>query len=315
MQSEKNTGKTIAPVRTHESGGSYFHHLWASIAFTFTLGIVACVIYPAIVYFLAQTIFPGQANGSLVDKNGNMTTKDEEAVGSYLLGQNFSASQYFQPRPSEAGAGYDPTSSGGSNQGPLSDKQINGLTNPATTQPTTQPESLAFDGVRLRTIHYAVNNNIAFDLYHAVYVQNSDGTVTLQKKDKIPLSQFQNKDGSLNDVALVDAFPHPVLGQDAPDYNRTVVIADDFATPIPGDAVTASGSGLDPHISLDNAAIQKARVAQARGISPDKVQELIDAHTDEPGLGFLGDPGVNVLMVNLALDAKYPLPTTQPAAK
>ncbi|MGA3067289.1 MAG: potassium-transporting ATPase subunit C [Tepidisphaeraceae bacterium] len=313
MKSEKNTGLTVVAPRASEPAGNYFQHIWASIAFTVTLGVVACIVYPTIVYFLAQTIFPAQANGSLVDKNGEMTTKDEDAVGSYLLGQGFSASQYFQPRPSEAGAGYDPTASGGSNQGPLSDKQINGLTNPATTQPTTQPESLAFDGVRLRTIHYAVNNNIAFNLYHAVYVKNADGSVDLQKQDKVPLSQFENKDGSLNDVALVDAFPHPVLGQDAPDYSRQVVIAADFGTPIPGDAVTASGSGLDPHISPDNAAIQKARVAQARGISPDKVQELIDAHTDQPGLGFLGDPGVNVLMLNLALDAKYPMPTTQPA--
>ena len=86
---------------------------------------------------------------------------------------------------------------------------------------------------------------------------------------------------------------------------------------IPGDAVTASGSGLDPHISPANADLQKGRVAQARGIRPEQVQELIEQNTDKPDLGVLGDPGVNVLMLNLALDAKYPIPAppaTQPSA-
>jgi K+-transporting ATPase ATPase C chain len=77
----------------------------------------------------------------------------------------------------------------------------------------------------------------------------------------------------------------------------------DDKTEIPADAVTASGSGLDPHISLRNAELQTARVAKARNISPQKVKELISAHTDRADFGFLGDPGVNVLKLNLALDA------------
>ena len=77
----------------------------------------------------------------------------------------------------------------------------------------------------------------------------------------------------------------------------------DDKTEIPADAVTASGSGLDPHISLRNAELQTARVAKARNISPEKVKELISAHTDRADFGFLGDPGVNVLKLNLALDA------------
>jgi K+-transporting ATPase ATPase C chain len=77
----------------------------------------------------------------------------------------------------------------------------------------------------------------------------------------------------------------------------------DTNTPVPADAVTASASGLDPHISLRNAELQAPRVAKVRGLSLDKVRELIRANTDAASLGFLGEPGVNVLPLNLALDA------------
>ena len=77
----------------------------------------------------------------------------------------------------------------------------------------------------------------------------------------------------------------------------------DTNTPVPADAVTASASGLDPHISLRNAELQTPRVAKARGLGEDKVRELIRANTDSASLGFLGEPGVNVLPLNLALDA------------
>lgn len=230
-------------------------------------------------------LFPVQADGSLLKKDGSFTTDDTQAVGSALIGQNFSDPKYFHPRPSAAGNGYDPTSSGGTNLGPLSDKLINGLTTPATTQPTTQPETLTFDGIRLRTIHYATDNGIPFKLYNVA----ADGT-----KTEVPVKNYQNKDGSLNDIGLVDAFPHGGA--------TAGLIADGFGTLIPGDAVTASGSGLDPHISPANAALQINRIATARKMSPDKVKALVDKYTDGPDLGILGDPGVNVLRLNIALD-------------
>jgi len=292
-----------------EPGGSLLGHIWASIGATIVLGIVCSGIYPAVVWGIGHVFFPVQANGSLVDAKGNPTADDSIAVGSSLIGQNFSANQYLWPRPSEAGAGYDASSSASSNLGPLSDKEINGVTTPATTQPTTQPESLAFDGVRLRTIHYAVANNIPFKLYQVAYAPDADGNYVETSRTEVTGAnklKYIDSQGNINDVALVDAFPH---SSGSPSTGG--VIADDFGVLIPGDAVTASGSGLDPHISPANAKIQAARVAAARGISVDKVQEVIDAHTEQPAFGVLGDPGVNVLLVNLALDA---MPTTQPTA-
>jgi K+-transporting ATPase ATPase C chain len=336
MKSDKNTGKTI--VVKHENnppGGSLLGHLWSSIAVTLTLGIICCAVYPAIIYFLSQAIFPVQANGSLLKKDGSFTSDDSQAVGSALIGQPFTAPQYFHPRPSAANnspgasysptGGYDATDSGGTNMGPLSDELINGATTqpsaPATqptaaaTAPTTAPavaaatsapaatqpaEVLAYDGVRLRAIHYANDNGIPFKLFQVT----ADGTRT-----EVPLKKYQNADGSLMDTALVDAFPHNGV--------TAGLIADDFATLIPGDAVTASGSGVDPHISPANANLQAQRVATARNVSVDQVKTLIDKYTDKPDLGFLGDAGVNVLRLNLALDNTYPMPAppaTQPAA-
>jgi K+-transporting ATPase ATPase C chain len=159
-------------------------------------------------------LFPDKANGSLiVDKDGTIH-------GSRLIGQQFTTDKYFNSRPSDAGANgmaYDPTSSGGSNLGPTSQK-----------------------------LHDTIAQNIA---------------------------AFRTQNG-LDTNALV-----------------------------PADAVTASASGLDPHISLRNAELQTPRVAKVRGLSEDKVRELIRANTDVASLGILGEPGVNVLTLNLALDA------------
>ncbi|HEX3359219.1 MAG TPA: K(+)-transporting ATPase subunit C, partial [Tepidisphaeraceae bacterium] len=210
--------------------------LWASIAATVVLTIVCCGVYPLIVWGLSQAIFPGKANGSLVSKDGSITTVEADAVGSSLLGQNFSAPQYFHPRPSAAGNGYDASNSSGTNLGPLSDKLINGIHGSKNPDGTPNP-SADFDGVKDLVAQYRKENN-------------------------------------LSDTTL-----------------------------IPGDAVTRSGSGLDPHISLQNAQLQKNRIGQARGITSEQVQALIDSHTDGPDLGILGDPGVNVLALNLALDA------------
>jgi K+-transporting ATPase ATPase C chain len=103
------------------------------------------------------------------------------------------------------------------------------------------------------------------------------------------------------------------IAQNVSDYRTQNGLATN--APVPADAVTASGSGLDPHISPQNAQLQAPRVAKARGIALEKVQALITQHTDPAYLGVLGEPGVNVLELNLALDATGPPTATRRVAQ
>ena len=187
----------------------FFSHIRGSVVSTLVLAIVCCGLYPLIVFAISQAFFYEKANGSLI------LDKDGAVRGSKLLAQGFTAAQFFHPRPSAAGNGYDATSSGGSNLGPTSQK---------------------------------LNDAI---------------------KDRV---DAYRKENGLNEKE-----------------------------PVPADAVTASGSGLDPHISMRNAELQIPRVAKARGLSEKKLHELIEQNTNGRDLGLLGDPGVNVLSLNRAL--------------
>lgn len=179
----------------------------ATIFFTVLTGL----IYPGAVTGICQVFFPKRANGSLVKVDGKI-------VGSALIGQDFSKPEYFHPRPSAAGNGYDASSSSGSNYGPTNEKLI--------------------------------------------------GRV------KASIAQFRKNN---------------------PEYTG----------PIPADLVTASGSGLDPDISPGSALAQAARVAQVRGISLGQVQQLVRQHFQGRTLGLLGEPRVDVLELNLALDRQF----------
>jgi K+-transporting ATPase ATPase C chain len=111
----------------------------------------------------------------------------------------------------------------------------------------------------------------------------------------MPLERFKGADGNLNDVKLIKAFN---------DGKAPLIFTP--KAPIPADAVTASSSGLDPHINPANAQAQAARVAKARGISLDQANQIVAGFTEGPDLGLLGEPRVNVLKLNLALDQQFP---------
>ncbi len=206
-----------------------------AIRTTLVLLLLVSGVYPLVVWGIGQAAFHHQANGSLVTDAGG------KVVGSELLAQGFTKPEYFQPRPSAAGGGYDPTASSGTNLGPTSDKLINGIHKPDVSP--GKPDPSDFDGVKDLATEYRKTNNLPAD-------------------------------------ALV-----------------------------PVDAVTRSASGLDPDISPANAALQAPRVAQARNISLDRVKQLIAENTQGRGLGFLGEPGVNVLSLNLDLDKTAPIKT------
>jgi potassium-transporting ATPase KdpC subunit len=185
-----------------------------AIVMTLLLCLLTGLLYPGMVTGLAQLLFPRQANGSLIERDGHV-------VGSALIGQTFTRPEYFHPRPSAAGAGYDATASAGANKGPTDRKLADTL----------------------------IAGNVA-------RVVEEDGVVRGR---------------------------------------------------IPADMVTASASGLDPDISPANAELQVARVARSRGVSEQQVRTVLREHTEGRQFGVLGEPRVNVLLLNLALDSLAPV--------
>ena len=188
-----------------------FRQTWTAIRAMLILTVALGIVYPLAVTGVGQLALPAQANGSLIRVDG-------EVVGSSLIGQSFTNAdgnalpEWFQSRPSAAGAGYDGGASSGSNWGP----------------------------------------------------ENPDLVAAIKER-------------------------------------RVAIESVDGTTDIPADALTASGSGLDPHISPDYARLQAASVAEARGLSPRDVSDLVESMIQQRDLGFLGEPTVNVLQLNVAL--------------
>jgi potassium-transporting ATPase KdpC subunit len=180
-----------------------------AILITIVFTLICGLAYPMLSTAIGQAAFHDKANGSLIKRNGVV-------VGSELIGQTFTAPQYFHSRPSAAGTGYDASASSGSNLGP------------------TNPELLS--AVKDRADAYRKENGLAADAM------------------------------------------------------------------VPVDAVTASASGLDPDISIANARLQVNRVASQRGLDVAVVEQLVKKFTDGRQLLVLGEPGVNVVELNIALD-------------
>lgn len=261
-----------------------FKDITTSLRVTALLAILVCAIYPVVIWGLSQLAFAHQANGSLIESaNGQM-------LGSELLGQNFTSARYFQPRPSSAGSGYDAANSSGSNLGPTSKKFINGTTKGTAVVSTAAggavtggPDVVDFDGIKLRVLNYCEANGIPYRLMQG----DKEADAKLFKTDK----------GEFDPVKLIAAFNT--------EANPLTIKP---AGLIPGDAVTGSASGLDPHISPKNALLQAPRVARERKLTLEVVQAEVAKATARAQFGILGEDGVNVLKLNLALDALVTAP-------
>lgn len=200
--------------------------LLPSILMVLLFTILCGLVYPLAMTGIGQLVFADNANGQLIERDG-------QTVGSKLIGQTFTEPQYFHPRPSATGYTPGPGYAYGSNEGPTSERFLDGIDDPETPDVDESKTTGVDDLVR----SYREENGLAADAR------------------------------------------------------------------VPVDAVTGSASGLDPQISIANARIQAKRVAEVRGLDIVQVLQLVDDHTTGRSLGFLGEPGVRVLQLNLALDA------------
>jgi potassium-transporting ATPase KdpC subunit len=278
----------------------------ALLVFTVLTGL----IYPFAILAIAQ--IPGlrdNANGSIAEVNG-------KPVGSTLIGQLFTdgegnaVAKYFQSRPSAAGDGYDLDSTAASNLGPESiedtlgdpakdpnSEEGDGSKQALLTQVCTRSKAVGelegVDGSR----PYCTSDGVGAVL-RVYYTEGLKGTVTraVSVNQRCPATAFL---ATYQGVTVE-------CGKFGEDYRGGVLVAvrgDAPAEPVvPADAVAASASGLDPYISVAYANLQAPRVARERGLPLDKVQALIKENTTGRVLGFMGEPGVNVLRLNLALD-------------
>ncbi|HBW18277.1 MAG: potassium-transporting ATPase subunit C [Streptosporangiaceae bacterium] len=250
-------------------------HLLTSVVMLIGLTVVLGFGYPLLVTGLSALFFRHQADGSLLYRHGKL-------VGSSLLGQNFTDSKgspmpgYFQPRPSAAGPGYDGADSGASNLGPSNPLLIGFVPGVNTVGLAGRPSAV---------------NPFATKADPACVPTDPQGNPVTSPA---PGQRYaRNPDGSY--VCDPSTIPERAIAYRA--FNGLPASA-----PVPIDAVTASGSGLDPDISAANALDQAPRVARARHLPLGQVISLVHHYTSGRQLGFLGEPTVNVVELNLALD-------------
>ncbi len=289
---------------------NWLRPLAASLRLLLVFTVVLGVAYPLLITAVAQ--LPGlksRADGSLLTSAGRV-------VGAKLIGQSFTDAkgnplpQYFQSRPSAAGDGYDPTASSASNLGPesivdtLPDPAIKGDTGTQSLLTQVCARSLAVgqadgvDGSRPFCTPDGVGAVLA--VFYAGPGYHGAITRVVSINQTAPATPFMR---TYHGVPVQ-------LAKFGRDYAKGRLVPVRGSAPahpaVPADAVTASGSGLDPEISPAYAAVQTARVAKARGITVAEVSSLVHRFEKGRDLGFLGEPRVNVLQLNRALDAAYP---------
>ncbi len=286
------------------------------------LTVITGLAYPLFIWLVAQ--IPGlhaHAEGSILAVNG-------KPVGSRLIGQLFTDKdgnplpKYFQSRPSAAGTGYDPLNSSASNLGPESI-----VDTPADPAQLAAGKSASDAGFKPSLLTQVCQRSAAVG-----QLDNVDGSRPFCTGGGVGavLSVIGPRDAggnvihptrvvSVNEPCQTTQTPFLVTYQGVrvecakygEDYSLGQIVPIRGAAPanpaVPADAVTASGSGLDPNISVAYADLQVPRVAKARGVSADQVRALVRANQYGRDLGFMGEARVNVLELNVALDRNYPV--------
>lgn len=279
---------------------------WAALRALLVLNVITGLAYPLLVWVVAQ--FPGlrdHAEGSILTANG-------KPVGSRLIGQLFTDKdgnplpQYFQSRPSAAGTGYDPTSSGGSNLGPESIVDAPGKPGLLTTVCSRSAAVAKLEGVD-GSRPFCTGGGVGAVL-SVIGPRDERGNVTHPARVvsvNEPCESTPTPFVSLYEGVRVEC------AKTGEDYSLGQIVPIRGAAPaapaVPADAVTAGGSGLDPNISPAYADIQVARVAKVRHVRPEQIRELVAQNSSGRALGFFGEPCVNVLQLNLQLDHRYPV--------
>jgi potassium-transporting ATPase KdpC subunit len=295
---------------------SFVRQHWAALRALLVFTVITGLAYPAFIWLIAQLPFlRDQANGSIIESDG-------KTLGSSLIGQSFTDKdgnalpKYFQSRPSAAGNGYDPLNTSASNLGPES--IVDTLGDPSKSKDDNGYKASLLSSVCSRSSTIGLLEGV--DGSRPFCTGGGVGAVlsVIGPRDSLGNVVHPTEVVSVNEPC--NTTPTPFLNtyegvrvqcaKFGEDYSMGQIVPIRGAAPadpqVPADAVTASGSGLDPDISVAYADLQVKRVAKVRGVSADQIQRAVDDNTGVRLLGFLGEPRVNVLTLNLELDQKYP---------